>query len=76
MPYSCTSVLRIVPIYFNASVISVLYPNVCPERWGVPDEPPDLPYLVPVPGTWYRSLPGTVGSLSLSLSVGYCLVLL
>eukprot|EP00978_Attheya_sp_CCMP212_P013813 scaffold34856_cov59-Attheya_sp.AAC.1 len=29
--YSCTSVLRIVPIYFNASVISVLYPMYAPN---------------------------------------------
>ena len=34
MPYSCTSVLRVCPIYINASVISVLFPDAMSRTLG------------------------------------------
>ena len=34
MPYSCTSVLRDCPIYINASVISVLFPDAMSRTLG------------------------------------------
>ena len=34
MPYSCTSVLRDGPIYINASVISVLFPDAMSRTLG------------------------------------------